>query len=725
MKVGKCNVEFLGRESLSLDGTNRECKFYSIKSVRKTYNYVNHHILLIDVSESMRDNIENLKKGIKETLRALKKEQNSYVSVIVYSKNSDVIVRTIRCDDVSYRVAKIYKCIEDNIYARENTLVSDGLEEASKLIDSLNESSVRHHIVFFTDGYISDIDCSKNDKEKCFKIVNDLKEKKVSLSIIGMGSYYDRNFLIEISNLSYQGRFNHMSDIKEFYKITSLEIKRVNNYEEVNLFIDNEEFFIVSMCDKRSSPSILTSIDINKPSVIVVFDDDLNIEGKVIKSSKKVLDCEYRAVFSYALARYYANLDDAVNMEKAIKISEDKNIYDSIANCYSFMEKGKAIELLDDVIFDKSKRFRLGKFKINDDEKNEPMCLLEILQEIMNDDECKLLWNYAYKYKRIGIKQKNIEDTYKFIRPSVGFGEVTSISIGNSKLNIGVKVRIDGAVQNEINKLKLDAHIYREYNLVSNGNINTEEICCILSKNAKSILRKEKLIKSTIKVYDKEICVLNLKNTKVANKRIATIIDDKTIAKYLYDIELLKCDLWALNKFIKEIFEGKNAKSSKNSISDEELKVRDVFRVDKDGIYSPLKVVKDSNPDYEFYISKVVDWKIEKFQKTKEKNASLEKFRMLVSGEMSESYKRVKAKQIELKREKEHKQNLVNIVKMANMLRGRSVFLWDDVSKKKKIETDPELKMNVIVGQTVNVSTKNINGFKIREDFYEVIKKFN
>lgn len=725
MRIGKCSVEFLGQELLNLEGLNRECKFYSIKTVRKSSDCVNHHIMVIDVSESMKDKIEKLKKGIKETLRALKREENNYVSIILYSKNSEILAKAIKCDDLSYRVSKIYKSVDERVYSRENTLISNGLKEAKNLTKYLDDKMVRHNILLFTDGFTSDVDASKEDKKKCFEMTKDFSLEKISINTVGLGSYYDREFLKEISSLSHQGKFNHIGDIKEFYKIVSGEIKRVNSFEEVNLYINNDEYFVVPIFEKRNDPGIIRNLEVNKSNLIVVFDDDLNIEGKIIKASKKILNKNNTEEFSYALARYYAVLDDASNLERAIKISGDKNIYEAVSNCYSFMEKGRAIEILDEAINDTSRRFRLGKIKIKDDENSEPMCLLEVLQEIMNDDSCKLLWDHSHKYNRIGVKQRSIEDSYKFIRPSIGFGEVTSISIGEKKLNIAVKVKIDGAVQNEVSKLKLDACIYREYNLVSNGNINTDEICCILSKNAKSVLRKEKLIKSIIKVYDKEICVLNLKNIKVANKRSSDVIDDKTIAKYLYDIEILKCDIWALEKFLNEIFSDNKKNACLKGLCDEEIKVRQDFRVDENGIYYPVKIVKDNDTDYEFYISKIVDWKVDKFPKTKERNASLEKFKFFISGEMNDSHKRIKMKLVELKKEKVYKQNLVNIVKISSMLKGGNVFLWDSTTKRKKVETDPDIKMNVVVGQNINVSTKEINGVKIREDFYEVIKKFN
>ena len=724
MKIGKCDVGFLGQETLSLDGTNKKCKFYSIKSTKRISDYINHHILLIDLSESMRDSIDSLKKGVKETLKALKKEENNYVSVILYSgEKKNIIAKTVKCDDISYRISKVYRMIDNEIYVRESTDLFKGLQNAKELVEELADENVKQSVILFTDGYIASASEFNDNRMKCLSIVKELALMEVAINTIGLGSYYDRDFLREISSLSYEGKFNHIGDVKSFYKVVLLEIQRVNNTQKVDIVIGNDEYYLLSKLEKYHGECTLNCIDMSSNNIVVVFDDDLKINGEVIKPTRKKLLKVYLEDFSYSLARYYINKDDTLNMERAIKISKDLYVYNMLVNCYSFTEKGQAIEVLDSMISDKSKRFKLGKCEFNC-EKEEAICLLELLQELMNDSQCKLLWDYSYKYKRIGVKEKSIEDKYKFVRPNIGFGEVKSISIGKEKLNIGVKVKIDGVVQNQVNKLKLDACIYRDYNIVVNGNINTDEIWCVLSKNAKSMLRKQKLIKSIIKVYDKEICVLNIKNLKVTNKRIENLLSKEEVAKYLYDIEVIKCDILTLEKFIKDIFTSKVEKDlTKDEL--EAFEVKQAFRVGIDNIYKPVKVETLTTSEYEFYISKVVDWKIEKFPRTREVKNSLEKLKPMIVGDMNESHKRVLSKLSKLKAEKDYKQNLINIVKISNRLKEKNMFIWDTVESKKKLRTDRELKANMIVGNIVNIGTKEIDGIIVREDYYEVIKKFN
>lgn len=359
-----------------------------------------------------------------------------------------------------------------------------------------------------------------------------------------------------------------------------------------------------------------------------------------------------------------------------------------------------------------------------ENEETEPLCLLEILKEIIDDKESKLLWDYSYNYKRIGVREKQIEDDYKFIRPKTGYGDVTSITVGSKKLNIGVKVKINGVVQNIKNKLMINACIYRDYNLVVNGNINTDEIWCKLSKGLKSKIKSQKIIKDVIKVYDEEICVLNLKNVRLTNKRTSKLINESTLAKYLYDVRVLDCEIWALENLIKEVFSEVELEEDGN-LNREELDMRNLFRVDEKGVYSPIKVERDTESKYEFYLSKVVEWKIERFPRTNERKKALEKYKSFIIGDVKSSYKRILDKLKELEAERYDKQNLINIVRLSNKLRERNYFIWDEVITKRKVETDKELKKNVVIDETVNISRKDIDGIKIREDYYEVLSKYN
>ncbi|MGL5822276.1 MAG: vWA domain-containing protein [Sarcina sp.] len=725
MKIGNCNVEFLGRENINLEGINSLCNFYNITSCKAEKRFINHHIILIDTSESIKGSLELLKKNIKETLKALKKGTNNYVSILAYGGQGEtnIIAKALKCEDASYKVTKIYKNIDEKLVAKGSVIFSEVLANAFEIVKDFEDINLKNSLILFSDGYLATQD--NEEMEHINEYIAKLNEKEVYFTSIGMGELYDRSLLSEIANKFELGCFKHISEVKDFYKSIMCEIEKVNNYVSTDICINNHKFFISNESKFYESPKILKYLNVAQTNLVVVVDDFLNINEKQIKGRKKILEEKYRVDFSYSLARYYGRREKVEEMEKAILISKDEYAYNQLINCYSFIEKGKALEFLDELIENKTKRFKFGKI-IDAKKYNEPICLLEVLNELINDNECKLLWDYSSRYKRIGVKEHLIEDDYKFLRPNIGFGEVKSINIGERKLNIGIKVKIDGAVQNTSNKLKLDASIYRDYNLVLNGNINTEEICCQLSKKAKSFLKKEKLIKKTIKVYDNDIYVLNLREMKIINNRMLKILGPKEVAKSLYRIETLNCEIWALDKFIKEVFvKLEEENSTKEPLSVEEKKVRKVFRVDSKGIYHPVKVERKITEQYEFYVANIAKWGIEKFPKSKVRKEAVEKYKGLLVGDMAAAYKRVVKKCEELKNEKKTLQNQVNLIRIASKIKEKNIFMWDEIISKKKTETDADLKVNKVIGEAMNVSKKNIDGIVVREESYRILNKYN
>jgi hypothetical protein len=102
------SVTYLGSRKIQIsEAQTAEVNFLQITPEVITKEYVNHHILLADVSGSMSGNIRVMKERLQITLNALLKIPNSYVSVITYSghNQSKAILSTVKCDEMSYKMA--------------------------------------------------------------------------------------------------------------------------------------------------------------------------------------------------------------------------------------------------------------------------------------------------------------------------------------------------------------------------------------------------------------------------------------------------------------------------------------------------------------------------------------------------------------------------------------------------------------------------------------------
>lgn len=501
------------------------------------------------------------------------------------------------------------------------------------------------------------------------------------------------------------------------------------NKEIIDFEVGEGDYFLLKNFLRKQSAEKITASTTEEEIKICTFNRSLVIDGEELPKTKtKTVSEKEKEDFLYALAMYHLINEDFEGAEIALAQTGDINAYSSVTNCYSLEEKDRAIKTLNQIIDGKEKRFKHGKVNIRINTlEEEPLCLLEVLQQVLSDKDSSLLWDYSYKYKRIGTKKNLMEDKYKFIRPKFGFGQVEGIVIGSKELNIGFRVKIAGEVINTENKLKLDAHLYRDYILILNGNINTEFIGCKLSKELKRKFRKEKIIKAITKVYGEEIITLDIRQLNSTNKRVLKSLNSGTIAEYLYKIEELSCRQWALNTLIKQLdkleYED-NLPLKYKDITIEQASICQSYRVNQKGLYSPIEVEgNEGERPYQVYPARVLEWKIEKFPKAKEQEKALKEYEKLIKAEPSNSSKTLKEELLKVKEEKALLQYKVNVVRLSCGLSNRTVFLWDNEIEKEKKETDKVLKMNVVVGEKVLISTKTINNIKVRQDSYTVLTR--
>lgn len=723
----KCKIYYLGKREVKedVDGESREGNFYLIKRKKEDIKIINHHILLLDTSLSMENEIEGLKRGVKETLNALKGGRRNYVSIITYSGHDrgKRILNGVKCDKVSYEMGEVFKRVDEEILVQKGNVVSEPLETAIEITKRLAPYCNKNHIILFTDGRIEPTKWStEEEKEKILGLAEICREKNIYFNSIGFGQHYDRVFLKKLIRKIGAGSIYHIDKIKDYYKAAMDFSRGINNRSLLKVDIENKEYFSLNTYSMESEGELKISYDADE-AIICVFNEELKIKEKVInaKRYKKEGERAYEK-FLYSLSLYHLINEDLEKAEYLISQTGDIEIYNKINNCYSFIELGGAMNDLKEVIEDESKRFKKGKQEIRIEKiENEKICLLEVLKKIMDDKDSKLLWDYSYKYSRIGRKKELIENRYKFIKPEVGYGKVTNIEIGKKKLNVGLRVKVEGQVIDNATNLKLDSHIFRGYNLILNGNINTDFIWCILSKELKKIFRKEKIIKEVNKYGENEIVVLDLKKMKTTNKRVLKSLNAEEIGNYLYEIEKLKCKIGIINERLKRLrLERKIGRRSSLSLKE---KVRRDYKVELGGLYRQIDEFKDNKESCETYEATVLEWKIEKFPKKKEMEEAQEYYKRFRELNLEEEIGVLEEELIVMKKEKDAVEYKINIVRLSCGLMKKSLFIWDEEREKEKREMDKELGVNNIIDGKVNILTKKINGINLRQDRYRVITK--
>jgi hypothetical protein len=418
--------------------------------------------------------------------------------------------------------------------------------------------------------------------------------------------------------------------------------------------------------------------------------------------------------FMYSLGRHYLQEEDVDNYEFVVMSLGDTALYNSTENCYSFIEKGNAVNKVTEIIEDKSKRFLGGRNPIIYSLESEKMCVLEVLNDIMKDENSKLFWDLKTPYNRITQASKSVEDNIKFNRQESGLMPIVSLSVGSEKLNIGVKVKIDGTVEDSVSGLTKEAHIFRDFNVINGGNVNVPYINAVLSDELVDKLNKEGIIelnsdysiKGVLNIYK-----LNFVGLKSANKRLLKSMTLSQIVENLKSIADLKCKQWAINQVKKLVMGDKEKVEFSTNLSIEEIEIRKLLRIDENGTYIPERVEKDDTSPFEIYPSVFMTWDI-KFpdKKTKEKylesiKCSLGNFR---EGDV-DVYNKLDIMLSGVKKEIREREFAINCVRIASAMMNKSPFLWEAGLEKDKTATDKILQRNMIVGGKVNIHKKVFN----------------
>lgn len=501
------------------------------------------------------------------------------------------------------------------------------------------------------------------------------------------------------------------------HKLCNFYLIKNNKHRDKNYTISNNDYFILKDLKRiKENKNIFY-----EECEIVVIGDELTIDEEVFKHrSKKIIDEKIKENFLYSLALYYLRNEEIENGQEVINELGDIYIYKLLDKDLNIEEKNKIINILKLCIEDNKFRFKEGKLNLR--KKiivNENECLIEILSEILNDQESKLLWDYRYDYIRGTSKNNMIEDNYIFIKPKSGYGEVVDIVIGNKKLNVCVKVKVEGEVENKETNLKLSAHVFREFIIVLNGRLNINFIWCKLSKKLKSKYKKRKLIKEINNIYGEEFITLDLTHLEISNNKLLRSLDIEGIAKDLYEIEELKIRQGILKNIIKDRYIKENEENKSLDIIKETL-IK--YRVDQNGLYHPIGIKKSiTEKDFQVYLARVFEWKLEKYPRKEIENEILKEYEELIDDKglisfqiIYNEYKNIKVKQKKL-------EYRVNIVRISSAILKKEIFIWDEKYEKEKKENDNVLGINAIVGGKMKVFTKVINNINIRQDSYNVI----
>ncbi len=694
----------------------RQCYFYQITNKKQHTKMIHHHLLIIDLEAHSLEEKEQLANDLKKILYSLCYQGTRYISILTYKKQQGLvqILKGVKCDHTSYKMSEVNKVIAEVAEEGCHGYIGAALELGLEITESLQEHCQGQHITLITDGLWA----NNNDEmqQKCIQMGKCCEENRISLNAIGIGVYYDHGFLQRLIAYGKCNEVQYADGIENYEKDMLALIKKVESLSKTKFTIKNEAVFL---CEAHQyfTDGYIEGLSEEQENILVAYDEPLELIVPKVKIKREENLDHIMPYYLYQWGAYLVKQGKIEDAEEIIAETKDIAAYKKVYSAYSTREKGQLYKFLLQLAENPDKRYKEGREEINPQilKKEEPLCLLEVLALIMNDKDSALFWDYSYSYERIGPTYMPEEQDYIFIKPHLGYGKIERVHIGSKKLNIGVQVKVDGQVEEYKTHLKLDASVYREYNILVNGNLNTKYLIAKLSPAVRRILRRQGAIQLIMKQGKVFFYKLKLEKLKVVNHRILEDVTSEQVANMLYDKEVLKLKESLINKYLKTYL--KEIKKGRNRY----WKLYERFKINEQGIFQTTDKIVDKADEIATYKAEVVEWKIEKFPRKRLEEEIMEEYLLDVLKPTSRQIKQLEDLQITLKKQKRNMEDALQFIRMASILLNKPIFLWENTIVKPKKQTIPFVEGNAVVGSCMYVSTLQVGERRIKEERYTLI----
>jgi len=581
-----------------------------------------HHIHILDRSGSMSGSINNLIENVKLAIKHM--SDNDYVSIIWFSGHDEckVLIKGAKKDESLFKLLDSIKstvgltCFSTPI-AETNTIIED-------LFNICNSISVN----LFTDGEVVVPWTEREEENKIFAEIAKFKDKILAFNTIGYGYYYNQDLLKRISAESTFGNAIHSNHINEYVSIFDHNYERVNDLilESVEIDIINETenvdiIYLNSNSSKYTQNTLkLNRLDKKKNQIFLLSDKDFTFKYNdeiidtsklpITKINKNIQPTINNFFYTYAYELFYINKrQEALNI--IANNLHDKYLVDTQLNIFTNDEVGQYTKELKNSIFKPKTRYKTGLSPDNYLPKDDTFCIMDLLKILSESN------NYyipSKNYQRIGTKT---EDKFNLFVKNEDESKtpINTLTYNKKFLNVSLpltiygKVKINAKIASKHNLDKeIDSKIFRTHTLIKDGNLNMQEIECVLDEETYNKLIEIQnenniefiqLVNSNDNAYKVNIILNKL---PVINRMYVNESSNiENIFNSIIRINELEIQQKVLNFYIKEIINKHNIIEGKfKDFSAEQIEVLQQHGLNKNLEYVGVDNQKAESKDYYF-----------------------------------------------------------------------------------------------------------------------------
>lgn len=497
-----------------------------------------HHIIVIDVSGSMWNDLPSLRTHLKNKLSTLVGEKDT-VSILWFSGKGQfgILQEAVPVRSLS-DLSTLHKAIDKWLQPVGLTGFKEPIQETINLINRLkkNDPSFLINFFFMSDGYDN-----QWSKTEILKVTQELGAHVDNSVFVEYGWNCDRNLLSKMAE-SAGGSLVFSEHFENYQTVFDHELSK----------------------DIRGGKKILVKLA-EKPSLGYAFAYDTtgNLVSYTVNENGEVLVPE-----SIGEVHYFATLNGGEN-----NTTIDTQVYFGLATLSQRMLANEIFTVLGDMGdvylvnrfvnsfskqdytdfqnecisqgLDASSRFKKG-INRNAVPKEDAFTILDLLQ-LLSDDDNNLIYpqHESFGYKRIGAGSKQRDDSVKFEISDKSKGyPISGIVFNEDRPNVSFRVKYDGVVtlpekRSEFNlPEKINSYIYRNYTIIRDGIVNIRKLPVSLTQRAIDVLREENII--DFDVSEGDIFVLDMSKIPVINRNMVKSVSAKDTFTKVFNLEQLK-----------------------------------------------------------------------------------------------------------------------------------------------------------------------------------------
>lgn len=507
-------------------------------------------------------------------------------------------------------VTPIENIIKQNLSSIGLTCFSEVLDESYTVINDLKLAFPTNSFVlcFLTDGV--PYPGGKKEEERIFKALSNLKNVVGDGLMVGYGDFYGKELMVKMAN-EIGGSFVHADEISDFSKNVEVIIKTGKTSNKIEIDVNDKDVILVF--GKSDGQIKIYPYSNGKAIVSDTEKEVFAITKEIPTKNNETIDNLYAGAYSLALS---GNVQES--LEWLGKIG-DKYLVDKLNNAFTNAEIGDAINSIKDATFDESKRMVDG-YRKNYVAKKDAFCVLDAIEFLIQDDKAFFYPNHSqWEYKKIGVSSKVKNGFSKFYKDINCKCRFSDIVMNKSRLNLSVRTTVSGYIEldDDHDKFKFEKQFktykWKNYSIISDGNLNVRKIPSSMSENTFDILQKGGLIKKTEKWVENEIYVLDLKRIPIMNRMIGESFKS---ASNIAELSLCENETKAIIKTLKYLKDKKSPKEEfkKTSFTSnyfhEQIEYLYKNGIKEDGSYNPDSEKEDTT---DFYLAKTFEIKVSGF----------------------------------------------------------------------------------------------------------------